>query len=164
MAERLVFGDVSTGASNDIEKATNIARNMVMTYGMSDSLGPLALAQRESGGYGAPGDGRNYSEAVAEAIDAEVRTLIDAGMRQAEQILSRYRAVLDSLAVRLLETETVEGDELEAVFQGGDDADGTVMALQPRTRHRPGGSNLLPLPRLASGLASATFSEGDEVQ
>jgi cell division protease FtsH len=161
MAERVVFGDVSTGASNDIEKATNIARNMVMTYGMSDSLGPLALAQPESGGYGAGGDARNYSEAVAEAIDAEVRTLIDAGMRQAEQILSRHRAVLDSLAVRLLESETVEGDELEAVFQGGDATDGTVTALQPRTRHRPGGSNLLPLPRLASGLASATFSEGD---
>jgi cell division protease FtsH len=160
VAERLVFGDVSTGASNDIEKATSIARNMVMTYGMSDSLGPLALAQRESGGYGA-GDARNYSEAVAEAIDAEVRSLIDAGMRQAEQILSRYRAVLDALAVRLLECETVEGDHLEAIFQGTEDADGTVTALQPRTRHRPGGSNLLPLPRLASGLASATFIEGE---
>src|SRR5579871_1184288 len=72
VAERVIFGDVSTGASNDIEKATSIARSMVTTYGMSESLGPLALGQRDSGGYvGASGEARTYSERVAEAIDAE---------------------------------------------------------------------------------------------
>jgi cell division protease FtsH len=166
MAERLVFGDVSTGASNDIEKATSIARGMVTTYGMSDSLGPLALGQRESSGYvGGQLESRNYSEAVAEAIDAEVRALIDAGMRQAEQILSRHRDVLDALAARLLDDETVEGDELERVFQGDAQTDGTITPL-PRYRHRPSAPAHLPLPKLASGLAtglaSATFSEASD--
>src|SRR5437762_2177992 len=67
VAERLIFGDVSTGASNDIEKATGIARSMVTTYGMSDSLGPQTLGQRESAGFlhaqaGGQSEGRNYSE------------------------------------------------------------------------------------------------------
>ena len=158
MAERLVFGDVSTGASNDIEKATNIARSMVTTYGMSDSLGPQALGQRDTG---AQGDGWPYSERIAEAIDAEVRALIDAGMRQAEEILTRHRDVLDLLATRLLDEETVEGDELEQLFVGDPDADlgGNVRQL-PRYRQRPGStSSLTPLPRVASGLAS-TLTDG----
>jgi cell division protease FtsH len=149
-AERIVFGDVSTGASNDIEKATSIARGMVTTYGMSDSLGPLALSQHESGGYiGAAGDARPYSERVAEAIDAEVHALIEAGMRQAEEILTRHASVLNGLAERLLEDETVEGDELEQIFLGSAEApDGVVLAL-PRYRQRPGTANLAGLPRFA---------------
>src|ERR1700716_3867114 len=83
VAEKLIFGEVSTGASDDIEKATSIARSMVTTYGMSESLGPLALMQPE-----AQGEPRAYSERFAEAIDIEVRALIDAGMGQAELILS----------------------------------------------------------------------------
>ncbi|MBV9582509.1 MAG: ATP-dependent zinc metalloprotease FtsH [Chloroflexi bacterium] len=161
VAERLVFGEVSTGASNDIEKATNIAHGMVTTYGMSDSLGPLALGQRETGGYlGAQGEARPYSERVAEAIDAEVHRLIDAGMRQAEDILTRHSAVLDALAARLLEDETVEGDDLEQVFVGEAQADGVVLPL-PRSRQRPSGANLMPLPRFAAGLAS-TVTDGTE--
>jgi cell division protease FtsH len=151
MAERLVFGDVSTGASNDIEKATSIARSMVTSYGMSDTLGPLALGQRESGGYvGASGEPRAYSERVAEAIDEEVRALIDAGMRQAEEILTRHRDVLDALAGRLLEDETIEGDALEQIFNGGFvEAGNNVVRPLPRYRHRAGSANLVPLPRLA---------------
>jgi cell division protease FtsH len=150
MAERLVFGDVSTGASNDIEKATSIARGMVTSYGMSDALGPLALGQRESGGYiGAGGEARAYSERVAEAIDEEVRALIDAGMRQAEEILTRHRDVLDALAGRLLAEETIEGDELELIFSGGSAETDTVVRPLPRYRQRPGSANLVPLPKLA---------------
>ncbi|MBV9329083.1 MAG: ATP-dependent zinc metalloprotease FtsH [Chloroflexi bacterium] len=161
VAERLVFGEVSTGASNDIEKATNIARGMVTTYGMSESLGPLALGHQESSGYiGAQGETRPYSERVAEAIDAEVRGLIETGMRQAEEILTRHATVLDALAARLLEDETVEGDELEQIFLGGAQADGVVLPL-PRYRQRPGAANLIPLPRFASGLAS-TVTDGTE--
>jgi cell division protease FtsH len=145
---------VSTGASNDIEKATSIARSMVTTYGMSDSLGPQALGQRDSGGFiGAQAEGRAYSERVAEAIDAEVRGLIDAGMVQAEEILLTNRDVLDSLALRLLQDETIEGDDLEEIFQGGSESDGVVTPLA-RHRQRQGSSNLLPLPRVATGLAS----------
>ncbi|GAC1321803.1 MAG: ATP-dependent zinc metalloprotease FtsH [Chloroflexota bacterium] len=152
-AERVVFGDVSTGASNDIEKATNIARSMVTSYGMSDILGPLSLATREA----QPGEPRAYSEAVAEAIDTEVRLLIETGMRQAEQILSRHRDVLDALAARLLEDETIEGNALEEIFRGEVSADGVVTPL-PRYRHRAGAPTLVALPRLASGLASTTLS------
>src|SRR5712691_11515477 len=151
VAERLVFGDVSTGASNDIEKATSIARSMVTTYGMSESLGPLALLQPEN-------EGRGYSERFAEAIDVEIRALIDAGMGQAELILSRHRDVLDALSARLLEDETIEGDELEAVFQSDGQSGGVVTPL-PRYRHRPSAPNLLPLPRVASRLASTTYPE-----
>ncbi|MDQ3809538.1 MAG: ATP-dependent zinc metalloprotease FtsH [Chloroflexota bacterium] len=150
VAERLIFGDVSTGASNDIEKATSIARNMVTTYGMSDVVGPLALAQRESG------EGRAYSERVADAIDAEVRALIDDAAGQAETILVRHRAVLDALAARLLDSETVEGDELEQVFRGSDGGEAVVKPL-PTHRHRPSSPGLLGLPRAAGGLASTTL-------
>src|SRR6202158_627152 len=130
VAERLIFGEVSTGASNDIEKATGIARGMVTTYGMSESLGPLALGQAESGGFlGGPGETRPYSEQMAEAIDAEVSALLDAGMRQAESILVRYQPVLDTLAARLLEDETIEGDALEQIFQGAGHTDGVVTPL-----------------------------------
>jgi cell division protease FtsH len=164
VAERLVFGDVSTGASNDIEKATNIARGMVTTYGMSDALGPLALGQRESGGYlGAQGEARAYSERVAEAIDAEVRALIDAGMRQAEEILTRHRDILDTLAARLLEEETIEGDDLEQIFNGGVET-GVVLRPLPRYRQRPGSANLVPLPRLAEGLASTVTDASPQPQ
>src|SRR5260370_26580307 len=81
VAERMIFGDVSTGASNDIEKATNIARSMVTLYGMSESLGPLALGQRDAGGYvSALGEARAYSERVASGLDAEVLAFVDAGV------------------------------------------------------------------------------------
>ena len=163
VAERLIFGDVSTGASNDIEKATGIARSMVTTYGMSDSLGPQSLGQRESATFlhpqaGGQGEARNYSEKVAEAIDVEVHVLIDAAMRQAELILVRHRDVLDALAARLLDAETIEGDELEAIFQlsGAGASDGAVTPL-PSYRHRPTLPALLPVPRVAAGLASTTL-------
>src|SRR5206468_4117749 len=113
----------------DIEKATDIARNMITAYGMSDSLGPLALGVRDSGAQ--HGDGRTYSERVAEAIDAEIRALIEAALAQAEQILSQHRDVLNSLAARLLEDETVEGDELEQIFLGAAE-DRAVVTPLPR--------------------------------
>ena len=163
MAERLIFGDVSTGASNDIEKATSIARGMVTNYGMSETLGPLALGSRDTGGYvGTNGEPRAYSERVAEAIDEEVRLLIDAGMRQAEEILTRHNDVLEALATRLLEDETVEGEDLEEIFNGAAsfaDGDAVVRPL-PRYRLRPGTANLVPLPKLATGLAS-TVTDSD---
>jgi hypothetical protein len=128
---------------------------------MSESLGPLALGQRESTGFlGAAGESRTYSERVAETIDTEVHGLIDAAMHQAEQILVRHRHVLDALAARLLDAETIEGEELESIFQqrAGDLAEGSVTPL-PGYRHRPGVPALLPVPRAASGLASTTFPE-----
>ena len=160
VAERLIFGDVSTGASNDIEKASTIARGMVTTYGMSESVGPQMLGVRESGGYlSAPGESRNYSERVAEAIDTEVHALIDSAMHQAEGILLRHRDVLDALAARLLDAETVEGDELEGIFvQHTGGSDGTITPM-PAHRHRP---DVLPPPRAASGLATKVLPEASD--
>src|SRR5258705_13067751 len=95
-----------------------------------------------------------YSERVAEAIDAEVRMLIDAAAQQAEHILMRQREVLDALAARLLDVETIEGDELEQIFQGAADSldDAGVVTPLETYRHRPASSgSLLALPRTASG-------------
>jgi cell division protease FtsH len=148
VAERMVFGDVSTGASNDIEKASDIARGMVTTYGMSEALGPVALGRRDGGG----GEHRSYSERVAEAIDAEVSALIEAAMAHAEQILSRHRDVLDTLAARLIDDETIEGDELEEIFLSGAAAPEGVVTSLPRYRHQ---GNVVALPQVA-----ATTTEG----
>jgi cell division protease FtsH len=151
MAERLVFGDVSTGASNDLEKATGIARSMVTTYGMSESLGPLMLAQGQSiGRLGGGGEPDRYSERVAEAIDAEVRGLLDAGMQTAERILFEHQDVLDALAERLLEDETVEGDDLELIFRGAtgpQEGTFTPLAYGWHRRSLPG---RVPLPTIAA--------------
>ena len=163
VAERLVFGEVSTGAENDIDKATSIARSMVTTYGMSANLGPVALVQRDSGGYlGASSETRQYSERVAEAVDAEVRDLIEAGLARAEQILVAHRAELEALADLLIEQETVEGEDLERVLSGENGSAQVEEAASPRPL-RPAGEIARPafgaLPRLAPGLASASLQE-----
>jgi cell division protease FtsH len=111
-SERIVFGENSTGAENDIGKATSIARKMVTEYGMSERVGTLALGRKEEQ------LSRAYSERTAEAIDEEVRRLIDEGYAQAASIITEHRDVLDRLAAALLEYETLEGDSLERVFRG----------------------------------------------
>jgi cell division protease FtsH len=158
VAERLIFGDVSTGASNDIEKATGIARNMVITYGMSDSLGPLMLSQSESGFLGSTGASNPYSERTAEAIDAEVRGLLDAGRRQAELLLVHHQQVLDALAAQLLDDETVEGDELERIFQGSRESRDVVTPLLG-SRHRASPTTVLAVPRATAPIAAAAPRE-----
>ncbi|MFN8521987.1 MAG: ATP-dependent zinc metalloprotease FtsH [Chloroflexota bacterium] len=119
-AEKLVFGEMSTGASNDIEVATNIARRMVKEYGMSDRLGPVALGHKEELVFLGReiGEQKNYSEKVAEAIDEEIRRLIDQAYAQAIRILGEKREILDSLAEVLVRLETIEGESLEKVFRG----------------------------------------------
>jgi cell division protease FtsH len=117
-AEELVFADPTTGASNDIDRATTIARQMITEFGMSDLLGPLRLGQPQ----GEVFLGRDltttpdYSEAIAGQIDAEVRALVDHGHAVAREILEANRAVLDRLADELMEHETLEVDRVQAVF------------------------------------------------
>src|SRR6266513_1870337 len=96
-AEQVVFGEISTGAENDIEKATNIARKMVKEYGMSERLGTVALGHKEELVFLGReiGEQKNYSEKTAEAIDEEIRRLIDEGYAQAIQIITEHRDVLD---------------------------------------------------------------------
>ena len=118
VAEKLCLGDISTGASNDIQRATAIARKMVASYGMSDSLGPVSFenGQEEVFIGRSMGHGRGYSEAVAAHIDEEVKTIVDGAYRRCEAILTEHRAALDAVAAFLLEHETMEREEFLAVF------------------------------------------------
>jgi cell division protease FtsH len=120
VAEELVFSDTTTGASNDIEKATSLARAMVTQYGMSEKLGPLTFGKKEEMIFLGReiSEQRNYSDEVAAKIDAEVREIIDRAYARAKEALTAQRKVLDRLADLLVEKETIEGDEFEALFEG----------------------------------------------
>ncbi len=117
-AEELIFNDITTGASNDLERATRLARKMVTEYGMSDKLGPLTFGHKEELVFLGReiGEQRNYSEEVAQAIDEEVRRLITEAHETALRILRENKDTLIGLAKRLIETETLEGTELEALI------------------------------------------------
>jgi len=119
-AETLVYGEMTTGAGNDIERATQIARRMVTEYGMSDKLGPVALGHKEELIFLGReiGEQKNYSEKVAEMIDDEVHGLIDRAHKTAVGILEQYRDKLDLIAMTLVKEETIEGDEFERLLVG----------------------------------------------
>ncbi len=118
VAEEIVAGDVTTGAGNDIERATKIARQMVTEYGMSDSIGPRTLGQKQGEVFLGRdwGSTPDYSDAVAFEIDLEVRELIDEAHDVALDILTVNRDKLDALAARLIEIETMEREDVEAFF------------------------------------------------
>ncbi|HUX70963.1 MAG TPA: ATP-dependent zinc metalloprotease FtsH [Cellulomonadaceae bacterium] len=118
VAEELVFHDPTTGASNDIEKATATARKMVTQYGMSEKIGAIKLGQDSGEVFMGRdmGHGRDYSETVAATVDVEVRRLVDAAHDEAWQILVQYRDVLDALVLELLEKETLNQAELAVIF------------------------------------------------
>jgi cell division protease FtsH len=120
VAETLVFGDTTTGSSNDIEKATNLARAMVTQYGMSEKLGPLAFGKKEEMVFLGReiSEQRNYSDEVAAKIDGEVREIIDNAFNRAKAALTTHREVLDKLATLLVEKETIESEEFESLFEG----------------------------------------------
>jgi cell division protease FtsH len=117
-AEKLIFGDTTTGSSNDIEKATSLARRMVTEFGMSEKLGPLAFGKRDELVFLGReiGEQRNYSDEVAKQIDEEVRVIIDRGYARAVDVLTKYKDRLVQLAERLVAEETIEQDEFEAMF------------------------------------------------
>jgi cell division protease FtsH len=117
-AEELVFHEPTTGASNDIEKATATARAMVMTYGMSEKLGPLKFGRGEGDVFLGRdlGHERDFSEEVASQIDDEVRGLIEQAHNEAWEILVMYRDVLDDLVLRLLDKETLTKADLTEIF------------------------------------------------
>ncbi len=118
VAEEIVFGDISSGASNDLERASEIARNMVTRLGMSEKLGPLTWGvQRELQFLGQHTEERNYSEETARLIDAEVRRLVEEGRQRAMEIITGQRAVLDDLAHALEEKEILDGEEVEAIIR-----------------------------------------------
>ncbi|MFZ5641550.1 MAG: hypothetical protein ACOY4Q_12810, partial [Bacillota bacterium] len=120
VAEAIVLGDISTGAQNDLERATSIVRRMIMEYGMSDELGPLTLGRKTEQvflGRDIARD-RNYSEEVAFAIDKEVRKIIDASYNKAKELLEQNIDKLHLIAGSLMEKETLEADEFTALMEG----------------------------------------------
>lgn len=117
-AEELVFDDITSGASNDLERVTRLARAMVTRLGMSEQLGPMVYGQKEELIFLGReiSEQRDYSEAVAEQIDHEVRRLVSEAHAKARQILVEYRDRLDEIAQRLLEVETISREEFESIF------------------------------------------------
>lgn len=147
-AEEIVFGDITTGAGNDIERATEIARKMVCEWGMSEKLGPLSYEKSDGPVFLGMQNSktREYSEAKAEEIDREVYGIIDSGYKTALQILSDGRDALDRLAQALLEFETIDGHEVEMLVNGA-----AISEIRKvRTNNQSGG-----------GLATAPETEDD---
>ena len=118
MAERLIFGDVTTGASNDIERVTTMARRMVTEYGMSDRIGPVALGKKDEMVFLGReiGEERNYSELTAREIDEEVRAIVRHAFEVAERVLTEHHNRLILISEKLIQTETLEGPEFEELF------------------------------------------------
>ncbi|MFT4260283.1 ATP-dependent zinc metalloprotease FtsH [Microbacterium sp.] len=118
VAEEIVFHDPTTGASNDIEKATSIARKMVLEYGMTTELGPVKLGSEGGEPFAGRdmGRGREYSESIAERVDVEVRALIEQAHNEAYQVISDNRDILDRLALALLEEETLDHNRIAEIF------------------------------------------------
>ena len=120
-AEEVIFGDITTGAGNDIERATDIARRMVCEWGMSEKLGPLSYEKREGPvflGMNYGNTRKEYSEAKAEEIDKEVFAIVNGGYKTAVQILQENRDALERLALALLEFETIDSNEVEMLVNG----------------------------------------------
>ena len=117
-AEEIVFGKITTGAANDLQRATDIAEQMVGTYGMSETLGPLAYDKQGGGRFLGGGNNprRTVSDATAQAIDKEVRGLVDRAHEQALGILRHNMALLETIAQKILEKEVIEGDELKEML------------------------------------------------
>ena len=129
VAEEIVFHDPTTGASNDIEKATGIARKMVTEYGMTMEVGPVKLGQSSGEVFMGRdmGHGRDFSERIAERVDQQVRGLIEQAHNEAYQVINDNRDVLDKLALALLEKETLDPLELAEIFRD-------VKKLPPRAQ------------------------------
>ena len=117
-AEELIFHDPSTGASNDIEKATALARAMVTQYGMTEAIGAIKLGTDDSAPFMGRdyGHQRDYSESVAATVDAEIRKLIERAHQEAYDILEANRSILDEMVLQLLEKETLNKEEIAAIF------------------------------------------------
>ena len=122
VAEEIRFDDITTGASNDLQRATETARRMVTQYGMSENLGPLTFGHDAAQPFVGRefGQGQEYSEETAQRIDAEIRRVIDEAYSTATRILREHRADLDKVSQLLVERETIDRVEFEALLDGAD--------------------------------------------
>ncbi|MCB0257850.1 MAG: cell division protein FtsH, partial [Anaerolineae bacterium] len=154
VAEQLVFEEQSTGAANDIDRATGMARRMVTEFGMSRTLGPRAFGKKDELVFLGReiSEQRNYSEEVAYQIDQEIRELIDAAHQQARAVVEANGDKLKAIADLLLAEETIEGEQLEALFE------------QPRPRPRlvgPSTGQETPAPPAAPTTADTAQPRSD---
>ena len=119
-AEETVYNEISTGASDDLGKSTQLARSMAMRYGMSEKLGPLVYGRKEELVFLGKeiGEQRDYSEAMAQAIDDEVKAFVMAAYQRAKDVLIEHRELLDQVAAALLDRETLSAEEFNAVMEG----------------------------------------------
>ncbi len=146
-AEKLIFDEITTGAENDLQVATNLVQNMICLYGMSDKIGPITLKKREEEvflGRDIFEKEKTYSEKTAQDIDAEVKSIIEGCFKRANEILLENRSTLDKLADRLIEKEILEGDELARLLNG-EDVEESVPAENQKTAapdesKKPGGA------------------------
>lgn len=149
MAEHLIFGDVTTGASDDLSKASRVARDMVCEYGMSDRLGPITYRRKSEEVFLGRelGEGQTYSDQTAQAIDEEVKRIMADCQGRVEKILTEHRLVLETLAKKLVEKEVLNGDEINAIVDGTPLADAAVH-VPPVVRGDAGGAapGLTPAP------------------
>lgn len=118
-AEKMVFGDITTGASDDISRATDVARALVTKYGMSDKIGPVAFSEKSDMVFLGRdfGHEKNYSEDVAKEIDEEVRQFMYSAYKKAEETIKQHKKLLDAIAKELIEKETVERDEFDHLLK-----------------------------------------------
>lgn len=119
VAEEIVFSDISTGAQNDLERSSELVRNMVCTYGMSEKLGLLTFGKKTVSPFlgNEYGQEKNYSEETARQIDAEVKAVVESSYKRVHTLLTENRKALDGLAARLEEKEVLDGDEVEAIVK-----------------------------------------------
>jgi cell division protease FtsH len=141
VAEELRFGDITTGASNDLERVSDMARMMITQWGMSERMGPIQYGEREEMIFMGRGisENRNYSDKVAQEIDEEVRRLVDEAYQRTRQILVTHRDKLDAVSIRLLEVETLHAPEFEAIMRGESPSDSSKPGGRRRQeQQRPG--------------------------
>ncbi len=163
VAEELIFGydKVSSGASSDIQYATNLARDMVTRWGMSDVLGPLQYAEADEEvflGY-SMNRSRQMSNETAVMIDQEIKRIVEGGYNQAKKLLKKHVKQLHTLAEALLEYETLSGDEIKALLEEGTRPDRSGAGKPPAPTLRPGGTSI-PKTRRQTGNVGGPAAEG----
>jgi cell division protease FtsH len=133
VAEEVVFGDITTGARQDLENVSRMARAMITQYGMSEKLGPLTFGEKEELVFLGKeiGEQRNYSEEVAQLIDEEVKNIINQAYHHAQDVITRYRNKLQIIAEMLREEETLDADKFESIFADLPPQSKLVLTRQP---------------------------------
>ncbi len=155
VAEQIIFGEVTTGASNDLERVTKIARSMVTRWGMSEKLGPRVFGQKEEMVFLGRdfGEQRDYSESIAEAIDEEVHRLVSAAHERAHKLLTDYREKLEDVTRKLLEVETLSREDFLELMGGRPQSVPRYQPQQPTSQPTRDGGESTP-PRLIPGMVN----------